>query len=209
MDDHTRALVTKPASLPRTCDAKSVRAALADRMFLSEAIEAVGKLVDQWPDGGKNAGKSYLGALAAVLCAYPRMVAAQACDPIKGIARETKFLPTVADLIGYCERETESLRGPVDREDRDAMLRRQAEARVEEADRWAKLRPTRETLDELRAKHGPNWGIKQPADDKGAKRRQLETIQKGNDRALAQMDGTVSAGIPITAALIATLRRPE
>ena len=208
MEPQRKALVIAPASSPLTYDAKSLRAALADRMLLSEAIERVGKLLDCWPTGRKGVADGYIGSLAAILTEYPRIVAINCCDVHKGVARETKFLPTIADLVGFCERETEELRGPVDRDDRDAMLRRQADERAAEEDRWSKLRPKRETLEELRAKHGPNWGIKGDTQDKAAaKRAHLETVQKANDRALARMEGgEISGGIPITSALLDVMR---
>lgn len=87
-------------------------------MLLSEAIDAVRKLIRAYPNGGANAGDGYIGTLAAVLGEYPRQVAMRCADPIRGVSRETKFLPTVADLVAWCERETAPLRQQVSREDR-------------------------------------------------------------------------------------------
>lgn len=91
---------------------------LDDRLLLSEAIEAVQTLVEAYPNGGANGGDGYIGSLASVLCQYPRLVSVRCADPLRGVSRETKFLPTVADLVVFCERETAPLRRDCAREDR-------------------------------------------------------------------------------------------
>jgi hypothetical protein len=133
--------------------------ALADRMTLSEAIEAVGLLVRRFPNGGANAGKDYIGGLAAVLIEYPRSIALRCHDPLRGVPRETKFLPTPSDVIAWCERETDDMRRPVDREERDAGMRKHFSKLAEDEKFWSADRAARPTYDELKATHGPTWGI--------------------------------------------------
>lgn len=128
-------------------------------MFLSEALEHVDRLLQGFPNGGANAGKGYIGALAATLAEYPRMVATKCCDPVHGVARETRFLPTVADVVGFCELELTEMRRPLDREDRDARMREEFERRLAEDRALQDDRARRPTLDELKEKHGPNWGL--------------------------------------------------
>lgn len=65
-----------------------------------------------------QADKSYIGAIAELLMHYPRQAAMKCADPIAGVARETKFLPTPADVIGFCEREQHPLHEEASREDR-------------------------------------------------------------------------------------------
>lgn len=60
----------------------------------------------------------YLATLADLLMRYPMQVAVRACDPVHGIPRETRFLPTPADIVGWCERETKPLYEESAREDR-------------------------------------------------------------------------------------------
>jgi hypothetical protein len=175
---------------------------LADRLLLSEAVEAVGKLMSAWPNS-KDVANSYIGALASVLITYPRTVAMRCSDPILGVARETKFLPTVADLVAWCERETAAMRKPVEIEDRDARILREMQDRRGECEYWQKARAKRPSLDDLRAKHGPNWGIGN-SDTEGklaAKERNLAAVQAANERAWSQREGVTSAGIVITDAL--------
>lgn len=81
----------------------SVRRASDDRMTLSEAIEAVGLMIDCYPQGRAQLTDSYIGNIAALLCEYPRGVAMECIDPRRGVMRETKFLPTVADIVQWCE----------------------------------------------------------------------------------------------------------
>jgi hypothetical protein len=153
-------------------------------MFLSEALDHVDKLLQGFPNGGANAGKGYIGALAAALAEYPRMVAKKCCDPVHGIARETKFLPTVADVVAFCERETAELRRPVDREDHDRKLREEFTRRAEDEKFWAADRAARPTLDELRAKHGPTYGLKDDPRTPEQLRVSRETMERANRTAL-------------------------
>lgn len=149
----------KPAST-------SLRSALADRLAMSEALDLVQKLVAAFPNGGAQAGRSYLGALASLLTTVPRSVAIKCCDPINGVARETKFLPTIADLVGWCERETETIRRPVEIEDRFAALAAEQRERAKDDRPLTEQERRRQEIEAVRAKRGPNWGIKDP----GAKR---------------------------------------
>lgn len=123
-------------------------------------MDAVKELVTAFPNGGTNAGGGYLGALAATLCEYPRSVAVKCCDPVRGCARETRFLPTVADVVAFCERETDAMRRSVDAEDRHARILREMAERREEM----LPRDQRPSYEELKAKYGPTWGIRQNVD---------------------------------------------
>jgi hypothetical protein len=132
---------------------------MADRMSYSEAVESVGRLIAAFPNGTPANAKGYIGALAAVLVDYPRVVAAKCSDPLKGVARETRFLPTVADLVGWCEREKAGLQTIVDREDHAAAVARKARELAQEESALAEARKTRPTLQQMQEKHGPNWGL--------------------------------------------------
>jgi hypothetical protein len=118
----------------------NVRRALTDRVIGSEAIELVAKLLTCWPNANDDS-KGYIGALAAVLQDYPRCVAVKCVDPRQGVPRETKFQPTVADLVAWCEREVEGMRRIVDREDQEqAWDRERKAAAFAERDRLATAR---------------------------------------------------------------------
>lgn len=131
-------------------------------MTLSEAIEAATVIIAGYPNGGANAGDSYIGALASTLMAYPRQVAMRCADyprklgqPLRGVSAVEKFLPTPAVIIAWCEKETEPLRQAVDREKR---AKRQLADRAE----FEAPRDDRLTYDELKSKYGDGnggWGI--------------------------------------------------
>jgi hypothetical protein len=100
--------------------------------------------VDQYsdPDG-------YLTSLGLVLEDYPNDVIVYVTDPRSGMQRHLKWPPTISEIVEACN-------------DRMADLARQERFR-----NWGKsetllLDPpeqSKPTLDELKAKHGPNWGI--------------------------------------------------
>jgi hypothetical protein len=151
---------TKPNGSLTSYAPGNVRAALKERMIFSDALERVGAMLKSYPPSEGIEMSGYIGTLAAALMQYPPCVSIRCADPIKGVAATTRFKPTVADLIAWCEREVASLREIVGREDCD---RAQVEQRRRDAKLEAELaaaRATRPTLEELRAKHGPHWGLK-------------------------------------------------
>lgn len=137
---------------------QSVRAALADRLNLSEAIDIVGQMLRGYPNG-QQVPDSYIGALAEVVAQYPRCIALRAGDLKMGVQRETKFLPTVADIVAWAERETNALRGIVDKDDHYAALEQAVADRAREAERIVEARKTRPTYNDLKSKYGENWGL--------------------------------------------------
>jgi hypothetical protein len=135
-------------------DSSNVRQAFTDRLLLSEAIDAVGKMIRGYANRG-SADKSYIGAIADLLCQYPRSLAIECADPVRGVVLTTKFMPTPADIAGWMEPRVDRMKGRADFED---GAERQLRERREYTERVS--RP-RETYDELKAKYGPNWGIAQ------------------------------------------------
>ena len=153
-----RALATSGEGSPTKRASSNLQRALDDRMILSEAIQAATSIIDRYPNGGRDAGKGYIGALAATLASYPRAVATK-CADLKGITADSKFLPTVADIIAWCEAKTEPLR--LHRE-REMRVQRQLTERGEFLQEQTADRSERLTYDELKAKYGDGqggWGI--------------------------------------------------
>lgn len=122
-------------------------------MTVSEAIEAATRIVDAYPNGGRSAGEGYLGALAAMLGSYPRSVALACSDRVRGVVRACKFLPTPADIVAWCEKETEPLRS---RRERELRVSRQLADRADYERMQIEDRPRRLTVAELKAKYG-DW----------------------------------------------------
>ncbi len=158
MVDRNEISAIAPSSLPNLRDPQSVRRALVDRLSLSEGISIVAKMLRGYPNAA-SAGDSYIGALAEILCSYPKCIAVLAGDLVKGVPRETKFLPTPADVIGWCERESATLRRFDDIHTREEALASERKSRTEETARLEAERAQRPSLDDLKAKYGPNWGL--------------------------------------------------
>lgn len=95
-----------------------MRLAYSDRLMLSEATELVGRMLDANPYAAKTASKSYIGTIASLLCQYPRSIAIPCADPVKGVMRESEFLPSVAKVVSWCEERVGVMRSVVDYDDR-------------------------------------------------------------------------------------------
>ena len=132
----------------------SLARALAERMTFSEAIEVAGRIVDSYPNGGKAAGKSYLGALTAILQAYPRTVALQAAHPLGGVVAESEFLPAPATLIAWCEKHTAPMQTW---HERDKRVSEQLAERAKFEEEQTTARAKRLSYAELKEKYG-DWG---------------------------------------------------
>ena len=164
MDQPNKASAIVHSGSPNVRDPQSVRVALTDRLSLSEAIDIMGQMLRGYPNG-RQVPDSYIGALAEVLAHYPRCVTSQAGDLVHGVPRETRFLPTPADVIAWCEREVAHMRQIVQRDDEYRAMIRQQQERAEQAERIAKARTARPTYSNLKAKYGPVWGIGVPTDE--------------------------------------------
>lgn len=136
-------------------------------MTLSEAIEAVEVLLGGYANGGSTADQMYIGRLAGMLATYPKAVAQACCHPTRGLARECKFLPTVADIAHWCDGYCLVLESRLQQN----VQRQEQIAEREEFDHTLRRRQRRLSLAELKEKYG-DWreGWKPP----GTQARQLE-----------------------------------
>ena len=125
---------------------------LNQRIGLAEAMKLATMIVGTYPNADK-VGDTYLGAIAAILQQYPASVARQAADLKNGVMRYCKFLPTVADLVSYCEGFTEPLRKQVDY---DARTKRQLADRDIFVQSQTVDRQKHLSLEELKQKYG-DW----------------------------------------------------
>jgi hypothetical protein len=172
------------STLPTKPENASLRQALADRLALSEAIDAVGKMLSARGSGQPSDPRGYIGAISAALMQYPRQVALQCTDPLKGVLRDMHFLPEISDVIAWCEKATAAMRKPVEEEDRDARFAAERRQRAEEAKAWEEDRKNRPNIDELKAKHGDNWGIIQEQQDRANAADSARHMAEANERAL-------------------------
>ena len=109
-------------------DSASLRQALAERMTLSEAVEAVGRMLAARASGRPANPRAYIGAIAGVVLEYPRAVSERCLDPVHGVLRVSHFMPEVADVAAWCDRAMVEMRRPVDVEDYEMRARRRIES---------------------------------------------------------------------------------
>jgi hypothetical protein len=80
-----------------------------------------------YPHKGQ-ADQDYIANFVDMLLRYPRCIAIACAHPIDGVVKETKFLPTPPDVIGWCEKHTTPMREAAAREARiDAQLKAREE----------------------------------------------------------------------------------
>jgi hypothetical protein len=94
---------------------------------MQEAIVAVGKMLNAYPNARDGVRDGYMGTIAALLCKYPRRIAEQCANPINGVCRETKFLPTVHDVVVWCEKHQGTMSRIVEHERRSQTQFRERE----------------------------------------------------------------------------------
>lgn len=123
----------------------------------SASAKAAKFLLSCYRPGDVNDPDVYFQAVTSLLGSYPEDVILAVVDPRSGLPSRLKWLPTIAEVKEACEREM----APIYRQrrwDREADERRKL--LEEPADR------ERPTFDELKAKHGDNWGICQGDDER-------------------------------------------
>lgn len=69
------------------------------------AAEAVGLIMELFPPKELNNPETFLEYAVMSIVDFPADVVAKLAHPQHGIARETKFLPSIAELVQWCERE--------------------------------------------------------------------------------------------------------
>lgn len=100
--------------------------------------------------------EGFIAQLAAVLELFPQEVVDYVTDPRTGVQSHIKWLPSIAEVRSACDERMAQLRAKHDRE--------YPALPAPEIDRSG-----RETLEQLKARCGPNWGLKTIGDPiKGA-----------------------------------------
>jgi hypothetical protein len=157
------ALVPTPPSRPdgslTSYEPKNVKLVLEERLLPSEAAELVAAILRSYPPNDIEQS-GYIITLAACLQQFPKAVAIRCGNPLKGVAATTRFRPTVADITAWCQREVDHLQEIVDRADHEKRLTDERIARIFEEQRLAEERKSRPSMEELRTKYGPTWGLK-------------------------------------------------
>lgn len=114
--------------------------------------------------GDANDPETYVAAIAATLARYSEAIITAVTHPVSGLPSKKSWLPTVKEVHDACEELDDANRQQVARERRIA----EQLALREEEDRQKDQRPT---LEKMRAKYGPNWGLtpQEPKRDDGFK----------------------------------------
>lgn len=94
----------------------------------------------------------YVAAVTAVLSRYPMEVARLVCNPSGGLPSKLKWLPSIAEVQQECEAWHAPMRR-LEESERDRVRQ------LEERERAEAPRDDRLSIDELKAKYGPTWGI--------------------------------------------------
>lgn len=157
--DENKTSPTSASTLPEKYAKGNVKSALNDRMTLSESIEAVGRMISGYANRGQ-ADRSYVGALAALLCDYPRVIATQCSSPVHGVARKCKFMPTIADVVEWCQPKLEEMRAPSQQASHWDDLKAQAKARAQREFQYHGDRETRPRLGATRSDLKEIYGIR-------------------------------------------------
>ena len=103
--------------------------------------------------GDANDPETYVAAIAAILARYPEDVMTSVTHPATGLPSKKSWLPTVKEVVDACN---ETIEFAVQHEARLKRIKEQMEMRERE-DRGEKP-----TLEQLKEKYGPNWGIGRP-----------------------------------------------
>jgi hypothetical protein len=134
---------------------------------------------------------------------YPPEVVQYVVDPVTGLSGRVEWLPPLAKVKQALDERAFYLAQIAEREER--ISDQLAERKRAEIDR--KVRPT---FEELQAKHGPNWGLKETAgDDEARKAAHRSLLADANRRAFeAECESAgVSPDRPISPSLAALIRK--
>lgn len=102
--------------------------------------------------------ETYLMAVSAVLAEYAPDIVSQVTDPRSGLPSRLNWLPSVKEVRDACEEIDQRRRRMAEAAARE---REQLEARRKDEAAKA-IKPT---LEQLRDKYGPNWGLAAPVEE--------------------------------------------
>jgi hypothetical protein len=115
------------------------------------AAERAKLLFGCYRTGDANDPETYVAAITAILARFPEEIITQVTHPDTGLPSNGKgWLPTVKEVKDACNEAYEPI---VQNELRLKRVKEQIEMREREE------RGERPTLEQLKAKYGPNWGI--------------------------------------------------
>jgi hypothetical protein len=139
---------------PLTTSANELPASMArQESVTSYAAQRAKLLLGCYRTGEANDPQTYVAAITAVLAHYPEEIITQVTHPVTGLPSKKGWLPTVKEVTDACATAHEPILQEAARLKRikDQLETRQREERGE-----------RPTLQQLKDKYGPNWGLGDP-----------------------------------------------
>ena len=134
-----------------TISAENLPASTAQKEKLTSYAAARAKLLlGCYRTGEANDPETYVAAVTAVLAHFPEEVITSVTHPVTGLPKKSSWLPTIKEVNDACNEAIEPIR---QHEARLKRIKEQMEMRERE-DRGEKP-----TLDQLKEKYGPNWGL--------------------------------------------------
>jgi hypothetical protein len=115
-------------------------------------MERAQLLLGCYRSGEANDPATYVAAISATLARYSQQIITDVTHPVSGLPAKKSWLPTVKEVFDACEEEANRSRQQTARERR---IQEQFAARAEQ-DRLDAVKPS---LDEMKEKYGPNWGL--------------------------------------------------
>ena len=123
---------------------------------------------------------TFVDGCLRLFTAYPAEAVAYVVDPITGLPGRSEWLPSlkaVKDALDAWAADQQRARERAQRADAEAK-------QIADREAWLAQKAHRPTYQELKAKHGPNWGVTAASrdDEERAKARRREVIAAANRR---------------------------
>ena len=125
---------------------------------------AADRLIGFFPTLAATDPAVFIAGLVVILAAYPVGVVEAVLSPLSGVPSKHAFMPSLSEVKAECEMHF----GPYRRE----------VARPHPLPALPAPTFERPTLDELRAKHGPNWGLQLAPENDEARCKRREMLSR-------------------------------
>lgn len=186
---------------PLTISPENLPASMARQESLtSYAAQRAKLLLGCYRTGDANDPETYVAAITAILARYPEQVITSVTHPATGLPSKKSWLPTVKEVTDACDDTLEPI---VQNGLRLKRIKEQFEAREREA------KGERPTLEQLKEKYGPRWGISAVRPEKSLDESWLEgkpEQARAFERVIAEYERAVLE-MPSRFALSLTARR--
>lgn len=135
-----------------TISVEKLPASMGHSESLGYATQRARLLLGCYRTGDANDPDTYVAAIAAVLSRYSEDVITTVTHPATGLPSLKTWLPSVKEVRDACEEEADRIFKRVQDEQ---LIRRQFEDRRV----FEEIRKDAPTMEELKKKYGPDWGL--------------------------------------------------